>query len=210
VLAVKDVIRVTSAALEVVREVRAGEADPEGLALFIEVNGSANGAYTYDLWFGATSRITPADHRQLAGDIPVVVPGPSVERLRGAVLDVNPVAGESGLAIINANTPERLSAPDLKGGDLTGPVARRVIEVLENDVNPQIAMHGGRADLVAVEEGVAYLRLSGGCQGCGLATVTLSQGIEVALRDSVPEISSVVDVTDHASGSNPFYEPAKK
>ena len=75
----------------------------------------------------------------------------------------------------------------------------------------QIAMHGGRADLVAVDEdGVAYLRLSGGCQGCGLAAVTLSQGIEVALRDSVPEVVSVVDVTDHASGANPFYEPAKK
>ena len=55
-----------------------------------------------------------------------------------------------------------------------------------------------------------YLRLSGGCQGCGLATVTLSQGIEVALRDALPEIVSVVDVTDHASGMNPFYEPAAK
>jgi len=54
------------------------------------------------------------------------------------------------------------------------------------------------------------VRLSGGCQGCGLATVTLSQGIEVALRDVVPEITSVVDVTDHASGTNPYYEPAKK
>lgn len=206
-LAVKDVIRVTPAALEVVREVRAGEADPEGLALFIEVNGSANGAYTYDLWFGATSRITPADHRQLAGDIPVVVPGPSVERLRGAVLDVNPVAGESGLAIINANTPERLSAPDLKGGDLTGPVARRVIEVLENDVNPQIAMHGGRAALVGVEGPIAYVEMSGGCQGCGMARATLSQGIAVAITDAVAEISEVVDVTDHMSGLNPYFEP---
>ena len=68
----------------------------------------------------------------------------------------------------------------------------------------------GFVDLVAVEEDIVYLRLSGGCQGCGLATVTLSQGIEVALRDALPEIVSVVDVTDHASGANPFYEAAKK
>ena len=77
-------------------------------------------------------------------------------------------------------------------------------------MNPSIAMHGGRADLVAVEEGVAYVRLSGGCQGCGLATVTLSQGIEVALVEGIEEIHSVVDVTDHASGDNPYFEPAKK
>ena len=89
-------------------------------------------------------------------------------------------------------------------------MARRVLAVLEEQVNPSIAMHGGRADLVAVEADVVYLRLSGGCQGCGLATVTLSQGIEVALRDALPEIVSVVDVTDHASGANPFYEASKK
>ncbi|MGH2683897.1 MAG: NifU family protein, partial [Actinomycetota bacterium] len=69
----------------------------------------------------------------------------------------------------------------------------------------------GRAELVAVEDdSVAYLRLMGGCVGCGMAAVTLSQGIEVALRESVPEIERVVDVTDHASGTNPYYEAAKK
>ena len=85
-----------------------------------------------------------------------------------------------------------------------------VIQVLEEQINPAIAAHGGRADLVAVEEDTAYLRLSGGCAGCGLAAVTLSQGIEVAIRESVPEIVNIVDVTDHASGTNPYYEAAKK
>jgi Fe/S biogenesis protein NfuA len=63
---------------------------------------------------------------------------------------------------------------------------------------------------VAVEVDTAYLRLSGGCAGCGMAAVTLSQGIEVAIRESVPEIVTIVDVTDHASGTNPYYEAAKK
>ncbi len=82
--------------------------------------------------------------------------------------------------------------------------------MLEEQINPQIASHGGRADLVAVDEPVAYLRLSGGCQGCGMAAATLSQGIEVAIIDAVPQISEIVDVTDHAGGTNPYFEAAKK
>ena len=80
----------------------------------------------------------------------------------------------------------------------------------DSQINPSIASHGGYAELVAVEEDVAYLRLSGGCQGCGMASVTLSQGIEVVIKESVPEITRVVDVTDHASGANPYFESAKK
>jgi Fe/S biogenesis protein NfuA len=94
--------------------------------------------------------------------------------------------------------------------DLSGDVAQRVLQVLEQQVNPAIAMHGGSAELVAVEDSTAYVRLGGGCVGCGMATVTLSQGIEVAITEAVPEIERVVDVTDHASGTNPYYEPAKK
>jgi Fe/S biogenesis protein NfuA len=94
--------------------------------------------------------------------------------------------------------------------DLSGAVAQAVMQVLEEQINPAIASHGGRAELVAVEDSIAYLRLSGGCQGCGMASVTLSQGIEVAILDTVPEITEVVDVTDHASGSNPYFESAKK
>jgi Fe-S cluster biogenesis protein NfuA len=94
--------------------------------------------------------------------------------------------------------------------DLSGDVAQRVIQVIDRQVNPAIAAHGGHAELVAVEEGTAYLRLGGGCQGCGMATVTLGQGIEVAITGAVPEIARVVDVTDHAVGTNPYFEPAKK
>jgi Fe/S biogenesis protein NfuA len=94
--------------------------------------------------------------------------------------------------------------------DLSGDVAQRVVQVLDGQINPAIAAHGGHAELVAVEDDTAYLRLSGGCAGCGLAAVTLSQGIEVAIFDAVPEIHHVVDVTDHAAGTNPYFEPAKK
>ncbi len=203
----KEVIRVTPAALEVVRKVLADEAKPEGLALWLEVNGSANGVYTYDLWFGSKSQIRPGDVQQSEGDLTIAIPEQSVERVRGAVLDVNQLGGEVGLVIINANTPPRSPAPVPPRGDLTGPVAQRVLEVLENDVNPRIAMHGGKAALVAVEGPIAYVEMSGGCQGCGMARATLSQGIAVAITDAVAEIREVVDVTDHMSGMNPYFEP---
>ena len=98
----------------------------------------------------------------------------------------------------------------IKPEELTGTIEERVAQVIDRVVNPAIAMHGGRADLVAVEDDTVYVQLSGGCQGCGLATVTLTQGIEVSLKEAVPEIERVVDVTDHAAGSNPYYQPAKK
>jgi Fe/S biogenesis protein NfuA len=124
-------------------------------------------------------------------------------------LDVSEQGGEPGLVIINANTPPRPFVP-ARQADPSGPVAARLLEVLERQVNPQIAMHGGHAALVAVEGSVAYVEMSGGCQGCGMARATLSQGIAIAITDAVPEITEVVDVTDHMSGTNPYYEPAPR
>jgi len=206
-----EVLTVAPAARSVVLEARAQESEPERLALWVEVTGSRQGTYTYDIYFQAASDASGEDHLSAQDGLTVVVPQSSVGPLTGARLDISGDGeGEGGLVILNPNTPPALDGFAPSAADLSSELAQRVIAVLEQQVNPSISMHGGRADLVAVEEGVAYLRLSGGCQGCGLATVTLSQGIEVALRDLVPEISSVVDVTDHASGTNPFYEPAKK
>jgi Fe/S biogenesis protein NfuA len=100
-----------------------------------------------------------------------------------------------------------MSAP---AGDLSGPIVERVQQVLVEHVNPQIAAHGGGAELVSVDGTIAYLRLFGGCQGCGLAQVTLKQGIERILLESIPELTQVVDVTDHASGDDPYYKSQKK
>jgi Fe/S biogenesis protein NfuA len=129
------------------------------------------------------------------------------------VLDLNWDLMAGGMSIRNPNRPPASPASPAMSGpppDLSGDVAQRVIQVLDAQVNPSIAAHGGRADLIAVENGAAYLRLVGGCAGCGMAAVTLSQGIEVAIKESVPEIVRIIDVTDHASGTNPYYEAAKK
>ena len=90
------------------------------------------------------------------------------------------------------------------------PIALRIQELFDANINPGIASHGGFVDLLGVEGKVAYIRLGGGCQGCGLADVTLKQGIEVAIKESVPEIEEIADATDHDAGTNPYFEPSKK
>jgi len=207
------VVRLTTPALAEIIELRAAEADPESLALCIEISGTAGDVYAYDMYFQAVADITESDWVDSREGLTVVVPGSSVDRLRGSVLDLDRDADGGGMVIRNPNRPPAgQRSPAMAGPppDLSGDVAQRLIQVLEVQINPAIAAHGGRADLVAVEEDTAYLRLSGGCAGCGMASVTLSQGIEVAIRESVPEILNIVDVTDHASGTNPYYEAAKK
>lgn len=206
--ATQPLLAVTAAARATILEARAGEHEPAAFALYIEVGGVTDGAYAYDMWFQAVADATGDDAVELHEDLAVVVVAGSADRLRGATLDV----GEAGLVMLNPNTPPvARPAGEVPLSDLSSPVERAVLEVLEREVNPQIASHGGRADLVAVGEGgIAYLRLSGGCQGCGLAQVTLSQGIATAIRDAVPEITDVVDVTSHGEGTNPYFEAAKK
>ena len=86
----------------------------------------------------------------------------------------------------------------------------RVHDLFEQQVNPMVARHGGRVELIDVQDAVVMLRMSGGCQGCGMASVTLRQGIEGALHQSIPEVQGIVDITDHQSGSNPYFASAKK
>jgi Fe/S biogenesis protein NfuA len=205
------ILTVTEVARQKVLRVRAAEPEPEKLALWLEVSGAANGKFKYDMYFQPADYAGPTDVVQVHDDLSVVIPAFSVDKVRGATLDVAGDPVEGGLVLDNPNSPSpAVGASGRPPADLSGDVAQRVFQVLEQQINPSIAAHGGNAQLVAVEDDTAYLRLSGGCQGCGMASVTLSQGIEVAIRESVPEITKVVDVTDHASGSNPYFEAAKK
>ncbi|MGH7387102.1 MAG: NifU family protein, partial [Candidatus Methylomirabilales bacterium] len=91
----------------------------------------------------------------------------------------------------------------------TDPKAQAVQEAIDTQINPGVASHGGHVALLDVKDDIAYIALGGGCQGCGMADVTLKQGIEVLLKEAVPEIRQVIDTTDHAAGKNPFYQPSK-
>ena len=88
-------------------------------------------------------------------------------------------------------------------------VREKVQKILDEMINPAIAGHGGWVDLLDVKENNVYLRLGGGCVGCGMVNVTLKQGIEATLREEIPQIAGVIDQTDHAGGTNPYYQPSK-
>ncbi len=82
-------------------------------------------------------------------------------------------------------------------------------DLLEREINPAVAQHGGWVELIDVKKNNVFIRLGGGCQGCGAADVTLKQGIERAIRELAPAVGEILDTTDHASGRNPYYAPAK-
>jgi Fe/S biogenesis protein NfuA len=219
-------LAITEQAIEKVRGFRAQSEDPENQAMWVEVTGVSRGDYVCNITLKALDAARQGDAVQRRGNLAIVVPESSVEKLRGATIDWSEGLAQSGLTLVNPNRPPApadlpMTSPSMAPpasppidapppADLSGDVAQRVIQVIDRQVNPAIAAHGGHAELVAVEEDTAYLRLGGGCQGCGMATVTLGQGIEVAITSAVPEIARVVDVTDHAAGTNPYFEQAKK
>lgn len=203
------VITVTEAAREKALSFRSRDPNAEKLALWLEVTGVQGGEYQYNMYLQFIDRAEPEDVVQHHDDLAVVVPAGSVDALRGATLDRTGDLETGGIFVDNPNSPSP-AVGTMPTADLSGDVPQRVIQVLDQQINPSIASHGGSAELVAVEGDTAYLRLGGGCQGCGMASVTLNQGIEVALREAVPEIAKVVDVTDHASGTNPYFEKSKK
>jgi Fe-S cluster biogenesis protein NfuA len=82
-------------------------------------------------------------------------------------------------------------------------------DLLDREINPAVASHGGFVELIDVRKNNVYIRLGGGCQGCGAADITLKQGIEKAIRELVPRVGEILDTTDHAAGRNPYYSPAK-
>lgn len=197
------VMTVTDEAMASVLSIRGEEPDPESLGLRVEVSGSKGAEYTYDLCFHELSALEDGDHTYRVGELTVVIPAASVDPLRGAELDLPRSAGQGGLVIRNPNRADPLAGIEI---ELTGDVAEKVAQLLEQSVNPALASHGGFATLVGVdEENNVYVTMGGGCQGCSASAATLKDGIRSSIMSAIPEVREVVDATDHAAGENPFY-----
>jgi len=136
---------------------------------------------------------------------PVVISSGDSERLEGAVVDFVERVNESGFEVRTV-APDTAPEPGRAAGAPQGDIADRVRAVLDSQVNPAIAAHGGMIALVDVQDTEISVRMSGGCQGCALSRMTLRQGVERMLRQAIPEITAVHDVTDHASGESPFFQ----
>ncbi len=146
---------------------------------------------------------TDADESFDGRGFEIIIASESAKLLEGARVDWIETLNESGFKFDNPNLTPIGAKP------IGGPMAERVQQAIDQFVNPGVAQHGGHVTLVEVRENVVYIQMGGGCQGCGMASVTLSQGIERILRDQVPEIEAIQDVTNHQGGENPYYQASK-
>ena len=148
-----------------------------------------------------------------AGVAEVIVSGNLVTVVKRSPTPLTAIGKPVGAAIRAAlSTSAPAVAPRETAAAATNDDAlyEQVAQLFETKVNPMVARHGGAVELIDVQDGVVMLRMGGGCQGCGMADVTLRQGIEAMLREHAPAVKGLVDVTDHSSGSNPYFASAKK
>jgi Fe/S biogenesis protein NfuA len=193
----EPLIQVTELARAKVLEMMRAEGQ-SGVALRFGVTGRGPGGFQYKLGFVSASERADDDRVVDAGEgLQVLIDAKSADLVKGTTIDFVDGPEGQGFRIDNPNPL------------WTDELSQQVQKVFDDEINPQIASHGGWVSLLEVKEDVAYIQLGGGCQGCGMVDVTLKQGIEVVLKERVPRIREIVDTTDHAGGNNPYYRPSK-
>jgi Fe/S biogenesis protein NfuA len=175
----------------------------QAAALRILVKNPGAGAPQYDMALEPANMLRPGDTLVEVDGLRILVDAQSMPSVDGATVDFRDDPLQPGFIV----EPAQFAIPNAFDGE--DPLAAQVQELLEHEVNPGIASHGGHAQLVGVKDDVVYVAMGGGCQGCSMASVTLKQGIEQILKQAIPRIRAVVDATDHALGSNPFYTSDK-
>ena len=185
----------TEAAREKIVEILKAKGQ-DGYAVRLRIVGRDTDSFIYE--FRSVEAATRRDDDLIidAGDFQVLIDPASAPHLQGAVIDFSGL--EQGSFKIDNPNPV-----------WTDDKSRRVAEVIAQRINPGVAAHSGSITLVDVKDNRVYIRMQGGCQGCGLAGVTLRLGIEKAIREAVPEIEGVVDVTEHEKGRSPYYAPGE-
>lgn len=173
-------------------------------ALRITMMAGSPVAPRFELTLVSRSEATDDETEVDGGGFPVLVKEDHKARLEGATVDYVERVNESGFEVRTvpqdeADEPAAAASPQSE-------LADRIRTVLNTQVNPAIASHGGAINLVDLEGTEAYVEMTGGCQGCALSRMTLKQGVERMLRQALPEISAVHDVTDHSSGANPYFQ----
>ena len=182
----ETVIEITPDALAQIMELREAEAIPD-LHLGLRIAGMGASGFIYETSFVRSEDVVESDLVEYHGDLPVVIDADSVADLRDSVLDLSADPSAPGLVLRNPN-PATPPMPDFDEIELVGSVRDRVSQLLDQQINPAIAAHGGFVRLVGVEGSIAHLEMGGGCQGCGLAAMTLRQGIETAIRQVIDTV----------------------
>jgi Fe/S biogenesis protein NfuA len=184
-------ITITPAALEKLKSHLAAKSETD-LAVRLAIIGRGQEGFRYDFRIIFQRDQLPTDLVIPSDGFNIVIDPESVPNLTGVVLDLKDDGGF------------RIDNPNPVWEDDQGPA---VLELIEGKINPAVAMHGGKVSLVDVRDGVVYISFGGGCQGCGMANVTLKEGVHKMLHEAVPGIKDIVDMTDHALGTNPYFRP---
>ena len=194
---------VTAQALDLVMEILSTEDRPDELALRVEITGTQGVEYTYDLCFDDIDSMLDGYQNYTVEGLPISIPIGSVDKLRGAVLDLPRAGRQGGLVIRNPNRSDPMAGIDI---ELSGELSDKVRQLLEHAINPALASHGGYAELKGIDEqNNVYVFMGGGCQGCSASAMTLKMGIQRSIKDHIPEVLEVIDATDHSQGENPYY-----
>ena len=189
----RKMLIITEKAQEMLGEFADSADEGVELILRVEIVGRGPKGFQYDLQFVGREDAKEDDIELDIDGMSVLVAARSAQYLEGTTLDYKETLMGGGFSFDN---PNPLWVDEL---------SKAVAEIIASEVNPVVASHGGHVDLVGVDDGKAIIAFGGGCQGCGMVDVTLKQGVEVMIKDNVPGISEVIDATDHAAGTNPFY-----
>ena len=181
------------------------EGQEEKTALRVEARANGTPQFSYAMRLIAEEDKTDGDLIVAGGSFDIVVDPASAKNLNGVSIDYEDRAVRSGFKFENPNKPEVPAVGSGPRDDLEGSIQDRVQHLLDTELNPAVAAHGGRMSLVGVRDNKVYLTFGGGCHGCGMVDMTLKHGVEARIRELIPEVEEVVDTTDHTSGENPFY-----
>ena len=187
-----QLIQLTPIAKERVKSIIDSE-DLEVEGLRVSITGRTTNTFEYSL--GLEVELHPDDVVIDLGDLKVLVDSQSMDSLKGSIIDYVEDLNASGFRVDNPNQP---SWDDSR--------AQKIQELIDTRINPSVASHGGNIQLLDVTEDSVYVHMGGGCQGCGQATATLKQGVQAMIQEEFPEIVNVIDTTDHAAGTNPYYQ----
>lgn len=194
------IIDITPEGVSKLKELRDVEPETDRLGLRVEVISEPGEEFRYDLSFEVVTQAAFSDEVRTVDGMKIIVPANSVELLTGAILDYNDA---QGLIIRNPNKP---MAPSVEGLVRDDELSAQIEMVLSSEVNPALAAHGGFVSYAGHDgEGVAYLTMGGGCHGCAMSRMTMMEGVQTTLVEKVPGVVKVRDLTDHASGENPYY-----
>lgn len=200
---ITDIIEITKTAVNKISELISSR-EQKNLSVRVILRGALpGGKYQSEFKFITPDGISDTDVIQKTEKFNLIFDEDSVIKISGAKVDFNEMEYAAGFHI--EYPPQLIAGAPVAKSDWEDPIASKVQQVINDEINPGVASHGGWVHLQDVKDNKAIVEMGGGCQGCGISEVTLRNGIEKLILEKVPEIVEIVDITNHEVGENPYY-----